>query len=74
MVKYFTFTDIQKSSNIYLSLGLKQNRKVKRDLEGGGTWTIIGLKFPKENSSALVLQNDPNINVTDVEVLVDDVN
>ncbi|MDX8363370.1 VOC family protein [Cytobacillus sp. IB215316] len=66
--------DIQKSIDFYLSLGLKQHWKVERKLDSGGTWTIIALKFPEENSSELVLQNDPNINVTDVEILVDDVN
>ncbi|MDP5272897.1 VOC family protein [Chengkuizengella axinellae] len=65
--------EIQKSIDFYKSLGLKQNWKIERDLDNGNIWTMVGLKFPDEKSSELVLQNNPEIKETDIEILVDDV-
>lgn len=66
-------SDIKNSLDFYTALGLKENWKIERKLDGGKLWTLIGLKFPEENSSELVLQNNDDINVTDIEIYVDDV-
>ncbi len=65
--------NIEKSLLFYISMGLTENWKIKRILESGSTWTVIGLKFPQKDSSELVLSNHPDINFTEVEILVDDV-
>ncbi len=65
--------DIEKSVSFYEEMGMKQNWMIERELEEGGIWTLIGLKFPDEKSSELVISNHPDINFTEVEVLVEDV-
>ena len=65
--------DIEKSVSFYKEMGMKQNWMIERELEEGGIWTLIGLKFPDEKSSELVISNHPDINFTEVEVLVEDV-
>ncbi|TLS36601.1 VOC family protein [Pseudalkalibacillus caeni] len=65
--------DIEKSVRFYKAMGLKENWKIEREREGGQTWTLIGLKFPDEKSSELVLSNHPEITFTEVEILVEDV-
>lgn len=65
--------DIEKSLSFYTSMGLAENWKIERNLENGAAWTLIGLKFPQKDSSELVLSNHPEINFTEVEILVEDV-
>ncbi|MGO4527992.1 VOC family protein [Paenibacillus sp. 2TAF8] len=65
--------DIEKSLLFYTKMGLTENWKIERTLESGSTWTVIGLKFPQKDSSELVLSNHPELNFTEVEILVDDV-
>jgi catechol 2,3-dioxygenase-like lactoylglutathione lyase family enzyme len=65
--------DIAKSLSFYISMGLAENWKIERILVDGSTWTMIGLKFPQKDSSELVLSNHPEINFTEVEILVEDV-
>ncbi|WP_127534634.1 VOC family protein [Paenibacillus kobensis] len=64
---------IEKLLSFYTSAGLIENWKIERALENGLTWTLIGLKFPLENSSELVLSNHPDINFTEIEIDVEDV-
>ena len=54
-------------------MGMEQNWVIERELEEGAIWTLIGLKFPDEKSSELVISNHPDINFIEVEVLVEDV-
>lgn len=65
--------DIEKSLSFYTSMGLTEHWKIKRVLEDGFTWTLIGLKFPEKESSELVLSNHPDNTFTEVEILVEDV-
>lgn len=65
--------DIVKSLLFYTSMGLTENWKIERSLENGSAWTVIGLKFPQKDSSELVLSDHPELNFTEVEILVDDV-
>lgn len=65
--------DIGKSVSFYKEMGMKQNWVIERELEEGVIWTLIGLKFPDEKSSELVISNHPDINFIEVEVLVEDV-
>ena len=44
-------------------MGMKQNWMIERELEEGAIWTLIGLKFPDEKSSELVISNHPDINL-----------
>ncbi|WP_144613428.1 VOC family protein [Bacillus cereus] len=65
--------DIEKSVSFYKEMGMKQNWVIERELEEGVIWTLIGLKFPDEKSSELVISNHPDIHFMEVEVLVEDV-
>ena len=65
--------DINKSLSFYTSMGLTENWRIDRQLDGGTMWTLIGLKFPADHSSELVLSNHPTVTVTEVEIGVDDV-
>lgn len=65
--------DMEKSLSFYTLMGLTEHWKIERILENGFTWTLIGLKFPQENSSELVLSNHPDNTFTEVEILVEDV-
>lgn len=65
--------DIEKSLAFYQRMGLQENWKIERETKQDRVVCIIGLKFPDANSSELVLQNDPAIQVTDVEIFVGDV-
>ena len=64
--------DIDKSCAFYTSMGLTENWRIERVLENG-TWTLVGLKFPEQDSSELVLSNHPEINFIEIEILVEDV-
>lgn len=65
--------DIERSVSFYKEMGMEQNWIIERELEEGVIWTLIGLKFPDEKSSELVISNHPDINFIEVEVLVEDV-
>ncbi|MCQ6560084.1 VOC family protein [Paenibacillus mendelii] len=65
--------DIGKSLAFYTSMGLTENWRIERTLEDGSIWSVIGLKFPRQDSSELVLSNHPVNQFTEVEILVDDV-
>ena len=65
--------DIAASEAFYLSLGLRRGWIIERARPDGATWTLIGLKFPDEASSELVLSDNPDINFTEIELAVDDV-
>lgn len=65
--------DIVKSLEFYTSMGLTEAWKIERNLENGFNWVITGLKFPQQDSSELVLSNNPENNFTEVEIFVDDV-
>ena len=65
--------DIVQSCEFYTSMGLTEAWKIERVLESGFNWVLTGLKFPLQDSSELVLSNNPEIKFTEVEILVDDV-
>lgn len=65
--------NIEESVAFYTAIGLKESWTITRPLPNGGPWTIVGLSFPDERSSELVLQNNPELKEIDIELLVDDV-
>jgi predicted enzyme related to lactoylglutathione lyase len=62
--------DIEKSVKFYQSLGLTKSWETFQDEEK--QWTLIGMKFPNGNSE-LVLKNNPNLNFSETEIVVEDV-
>lgn len=66
-------TDVAKSTAFYVSLGLKEAWKIERPRADGKIWTLVGLKFPDQASSELVLSDNPDVNFTEIELSVDDV-
>lgn len=54
-------------------MGLIESWKIERPLDNGFNWIIVGLKFPRTDSSELVLSNHPENKFTEVEIMVDDV-
>lgn len=69
----YTYEGYRKIRFFYKEMGMEQNWIIERELEEGVIWTLIGLKFPDEKSSELVISNHPDINFIEVEVLVEDV-
>ncbi|KKC39312.1 glyoxalase [Devosia epidermidihirudinis] len=65
--------DVAKSTSFYVSLGLKEAWRIERPRDDGRLWTLVGLKFPDQASSELVLSDNPDVNFTEVELAVDDV-
>lgn len=65
--------DVAASEAFYLSLGLRRSWIIERPLPDGTTWTLLGMKFPDPTGSELVLSDNPDINITEVELAVDDV-
>lgn len=65
--------DIERSVSFYKEMGMEQSWIIERELEEGIVWTLVGLKFPNENSSELVISNHPDVNFMEVEILVEDV-
>lgn len=65
--------DIECSLSFYRMMGLTERWRVKRELDGGAAWTLIGLQFPEQASSELVLSDHPELDFTEIEILVDDV-
>ena len=66
--------DVDASLKFYLRLGLTESWRIRRALDHGGAWTLVGLRFPDPQSSELVLSDHPDRRGTEVEILVDDVN
>jgi catechol 2,3-dioxygenase-like lactoylglutathione lyase family enzyme len=65
--------DIEKSLIFYTTMGLTEGWRIERALDSGYLWTLIGLKFPCQITSELVLSNHPDNQFTEIEILVDDV-
>lgn len=65
--------NIEKSIEFYTSVGLIVNWKIDRKLENNSIWKLVGLKFPENDSSELVLSNHPENTFAEVEILVEDV-
>ncbi|MCY7483331.1 VOC family protein [Paenibacillus alvei] len=65
--------NVEQSVDFYTAIGLKKSWIIERPLPDGGTWTIVGMSFPEEHSSELVLQNNKELKEIDIELLVDDV-
>ncbi|KQX42681.1 glyoxalase [Devosia sp. Root436] len=65
--------DIAASEAFYASLGLRRGWIIERPRPDGATWTLVGMKFPDTASSELVLSDNPDIDFTEVELAVDDV-
>lgn len=66
-------TDLRSSIEFYSSLGLREAWRIDRTTEGDTHWTLVGLRFPDEKSSELVLSDNPDNRYTEVEILVPDV-
>ncbi len=65
--------DIESSLSFYRLMGLTERWRIKRELDGGTAWNLIGLMFPEQDSSELVLSDHPEFNFTEIEISVDDV-
>ncbi|MFS0864058.1 VOC family protein [Fredinandcohnia sp. 179-A 10B2 NHS] len=65
--------DIQASLDFYKNMGLTVHWQIDRELESGVVWKLVGLRFPSNESSELVLSNHPELSFTEVEILVEDV-
>ncbi|MCX5493892.1 hypothetical protein OSH11_04185 [Kaistia dalseonensis] len=65
--------DIEASAAFYGGLGLVAAWRIERPLAGGGTATLLGLRFPDSASSELVLSDNADVKLTEIEILVDDV-
>lgn len=65
--------DVAASEAFYLSLGLRRSWIIERPRPDGKPWTLVGLKFPDAASSELVLSDNPDVDVTEIELAVDDV-
>jgi catechol 2,3-dioxygenase-like lactoylglutathione lyase family enzyme len=68
------YTDgVEESLRFYEMMGLSEKWRIQRTLEDGRIWTLVGLNFPEDDSSELVLSNHPDIRVTEIEIHVEDV-
>lgn len=65
--------DIDKSIDFYTSIGFIKSWKITRELENGNIWTLIGFKFQNENSSEIVIHNNPELKEVDIELYTEDV-
>lgn len=65
--------NVAESAAFYTSLGLTEAWKIERPLDGGGIWTLVGMKFPDATGSELVLSHNPGIDFTEIELACDDV-
>jgi catechol 2,3-dioxygenase-like lactoylglutathione lyase family enzyme len=66
-------TDIEGSLRFYSGLGLTEAWRIARVNQDGTPSSLIGLKFPQEGSSELVLSDNRDVTVTEVEIYVGDV-
>lgn len=62
--------DIEKSVKFYQSLGLSKAWEVFQDEEK--QWKLTGMKFP-DGDSELVLKNNPNLKMSETEIVVENV-
>ncbi|WP_019241696.1 MULTISPECIES: VOC family protein [Bacillus] len=62
--------NIEKSIEFYESLGLIKVWETFQDEEK--LWKLVGMKFPEGNSE-LVLKNNPSLDFTETEIVVEDV-
>ncbi|MDB5507468.1 MAG: glyoxalase/bleomycin resistance/dioxygenase family protein [Devosia sp.] len=65
--------DIAASLTFYSALGLTQAWRIERVSGTGVASSLIGLKFPRADSSELVLSDNADVTFTEVEIHVDDV-
>lgn len=65
--------DIVKSKKFYNSIGLIEAWTIKRNLDNGNIWTLIGFKSKDNTSSELVLQDNPELKDVDIELYTDNV-
>lgn len=66
-------TDLEKSLRFYAEMGLREAWRLDRTTEAGVPWTVLGLDFPDQSSSQLVLSTHPDRRMIEVEIRVDDV-
>ncbi len=66
-------TDIAASLAFYAGLGLELAWRIERVSDSGVASSLVGLKFPRADSSELVLSDNADVNFTEVEIHVDDV-
>lgn len=67
-------TDIVSSLAFYQALGLSEAWRIERVSDSGTCSSLIGLKFPRSDSSELVLSDNADLAFTEIEILVGDVN
>lgn len=65
--------DIAASLAFYTGLGLEQAWRIERVSGSGVASSLVGLKFPRADSSELVLSDNAEVNFTELEIHVDDV-
>ncbi|WEJ60041.1 hypothetical protein [Devosia sp. FJ2-5-3] len=65
--------DIAGSLAFYTALGLSQAWRIERQSADGTPSSLIGLKFPDQASSELVLSDNPALDFTEIEINVGDV-
>jgi catechol 2,3-dioxygenase-like lactoylglutathione lyase family enzyme len=66
-------TDLERSLAFLTSMGLSEAWRLDRALEDGRPWTLVGLDFPDNSSSQLVLSTHPERRGIEVEIRVEDV-
>jgi catechol 2,3-dioxygenase-like lactoylglutathione lyase family enzyme len=66
-------TDLDTSLQFYLQMGLREAWRLERITEVGIPWTLVGCDIPGAGSSQLVVSTHPDRRITEVEILVDDV-
>jgi catechol 2,3-dioxygenase-like lactoylglutathione lyase family enzyme len=62
--------DIERSVEFYSSLGLVKDWEAFQDAEQ--RWRLVGMRFPA-GDARLVLKNNPALDFTEIEIVVDDV-
>lgn len=66
-------SDIETSLAFYSALGLTEAWRIARVSEDGTPSSLVGLKFPQEGSSELVLSDNRDVTLTEIEIYVGDV-
>ena len=65
--------DIDSSIDFYKSIGFLEAWRIERELPNKKIWTLVGFKFESNNSSEIVIHNNPEIKEPDIELYTDDV-
>lgn len=65
--------DMQASIDFYTAMGLTESWRIERTSAAGAPWSLVGLRFPDQHSSELVLSDDPDNRRSEVELAVPDV-